>query len=76
MSNWFDRFVEKWVGDTLHKKPMILDPLEIIKKEPRVIKHGALIDVRSIKMRHWMLLGALGALGGARKAIDEVKQIF
>lgn len=27
MSNWFDRFVEKWVGDTLHKKPMILDPL-------------------------------------------------
>ena len=27
MSNWFDRFIEKWVGDTLQKKTMILDPL-------------------------------------------------
>ena len=27
MSNWFDRFIEKWVGDTIHKKTMILDPL-------------------------------------------------
>ena len=27
MSNWLDRFVEKWLGDKLHKKTMILDPL-------------------------------------------------
>lgn len=27
MSNWLDRFIEKWVGDTLQKKTMILDPL-------------------------------------------------
>jgi len=27
MSNWFDRFVEKWLGDALQKKTMILDPL-------------------------------------------------
>ena len=27
MSNWIDRFIEKWVGDTLQKKTMILDPL-------------------------------------------------
>lgn len=27
MSNWLDRFVEKWLGDALQKKTMILDPL-------------------------------------------------
>lgn len=27
MSNWIDRFIEKWLGDALHKKTMILDPL-------------------------------------------------
>jgi hypothetical protein len=27
MSNWLDRFIEKWVGETLQKKTMILDPL-------------------------------------------------
>lgn len=27
MSNWLERFVEKWAGDTLQKKTMILDPL-------------------------------------------------
>lgn len=27
MSNWLERFVEKWIGDKLQKKTMILDPL-------------------------------------------------